>query len=129
MSFQEEKALRFQGAGLALYHEGNYTAAIAEFTNALEISKVPLSIQIGLLANRAAAQEMIGGTKNLQLALLDRRLMMAQLSAIHAEGYLCVGKTLQLLDQDRSALEIYAEGIKQVKPHVEGFKVTSDPFD
>ena len=55
--------------------------------------------------------------------------MMAQLSVIQAEGYLRLGNTLQLLDQDRSALEIYAEGIKQVKRHVEGFKVTSDPFD
>ena len=129
MSSTEEKVLRFQGAGQACYHQGNYTAAIAEFTNALEIPNVPLTIQIGILENRAAAREMIGGTENLQLALLDMRLMMAQLSAIQADGYLRVGKTLQLLDQDRSALEIYAEGINQVKPNVEGFKVTSDPFD
>ena len=103
--------------------------AIAEFTNALELPNVPLTIQIGILDNRAAAWEMIGETENLELALLDMRLLMAQLSGIQVKWYLRMGKTLQLLDQDRSALEIYAEGIKQVKPHVEGFKVTSDPVD
>ena len=129
MSSTEEEVLRFHGAGRASYHQGNYTAAIAEFTNAIELTNVPLTIQIGILDNRAAAREMVGGTENLELALRDMRLMMAQLSVIQAEGYLRLGKTLQLLDQDRLALEIFAEGIKQVKPHVEGFKVTSDPFD
>ena len=116
----EEKVLRFQGAGWARFHQGHYAAAIAEFTNALEIPNVPLPIQIRILANRATARQMIGGIENLQLALLDMQLMMAQLSAIQAEGNLGVGKTLQLLDQDRSTLEIYAEGIKQVS-HMRGF--------
>ena len=129
MSSTEEEVFCFQSAGRARYHQGNFTDAIAKFTNALELPNVPMTIQIGILDNRAVAQEMIGGTENLELALLDMRLMMAQLSAIQAEVYLRVGKTLQLLDQDRSALEIYTEGIKQVKPHIEGFKVMSDLFN
>ena len=76
MSTNEEKVLCFQGAGRACHHQGNDTAAIAEFTNTLEIPNVPLIIQIGILANRAAAREMIGGMENLQLVLLDMRLIV-----------------------------------------------------
>lgn len=41
--------------------------------------------------------------------------MMIQLFQAHAAGYLRAGEILELLNQDKSALDIYADGIQQVK--------------
>ena len=124
----EDEVICLQSAGRAHYLEGNYTVAISAFTKALKLPNVPTIVQIGILHNRAAAWEKIGGTGNLELALLDMRLMMTQLSNVQAEGYLFAGKILQLLDKDKSALDMYEEGIKRVKPDVENFEVRGYPF-
>lgn len=115
MSSIHKEALRLQAKGQASYRKKNYTEAIGEFTKALQLRNVPYTVQIGILDNRAAAREKIGGTASLELALQDAR-MMTQLSKTQAAGYLRAGKVFQLLDRDESALAIYAYGIKQVKP-------------
>ena len=59
---------------------------------------------------------------NMELALQDAR-MMIQLSKAHAVGYLRVGDIFEFLNQDKSALDIYVDGVKQVKPDNENFEV------
>ena len=122
MSPTEEEARRLQASGQKLYRERNYITAIAEFTKALELRNVPLTVQIGILDNRVAAREKIGGMVNLELALQDAR-MMTQLSKADAVGYLRGGKILELINRDKSALDIYADGITQVKPDNPQFEV------
>lgn len=65
---------------------------------------------------------MIGGTVNLELALQDA-VMATQECKDWPGGYLELGKILQLLDQDKSALNICAEGVEQADPDHENFKV------
>ena len=115
MPSTRDEALRLQATGRACYHKRDYTASVAEFTKALELRNVPFTVQISILDNRAAAREKIGGTASLELALLDARAM-TQLSKTQAAGYLRAGKIFQLLGRDESALDIYAYGIKHVKP-------------
>ena len=117
-------ASRLQATGNAYHREENYAAAIAEFTKALDLRKVPVAIKTEILGYRAAAREKIGGTENLELALLDARRMI-QLSKDQAQGYHRAGKILQLLGRDESALDIYADGIKHVNPDGPQFKVWS----
>ena len=111
----KQEALGIQFKGRKHYHERNYTAAITEYNKALELRDVPFTIQVRILDDRAAAWVRIGGTVNLELALLDARVM-TQLSKDQADGYLRAGKILQLLDEDKSALDVLEYGIKQVKP-------------
>ena len=123
MTSTDEEAMCLHDAGRANYKDGNYAVAIAQFTKALDLSNVSLVIKISILQNRAAAWEMIGGLENLEMALLDMRLIMSTLSQIQAECYLHVGKIHQLLNRDEPALETYTEGIKQVKPDMEHCRV------
>lgn len=103
-------------------HQRISDTGIDEFTKALEIPNLPVTVQIDLLDNRAAAQGEIeiGGTVSLKLALQDAEAMI-QLSTVDARRYLRKGKIFELLDEDNSALDIYMAGIKFVGngPHVE----------
>lgn len=126
MSSTLNEALRFRALGQARHIERGYNVAIDEFTDALKLHDVPFNIRMGILDNRAAAWEMIGTPASLDLALEDARVM-TQLSGDQAAGCLRAGEIFQLRGQDESALEIYAYGIKHVKPGGPGFEVWIDP--
>lgn len=49
---------------------------------------------------------------------------MVQLSKVHAAGYLRAGEILELLNKDKSALDVYADGIKQLELD----NLRSDPY-
>lgn len=123
MSSTNVEALQLHNAGQENYQEGNYNTALAKFTEALEVHNIPITVKIAILQNRATTLEMIGGSENLAMALLDTQLVMSYLSEIQAEEYLQVERIHQLLDQDEYALKVYAEGIKQLKPDIKQFKV------
>ena len=53
---------------------------------------------------------------------------MIQLSKVHAAGYLRAGEILEILNKDKSALDVYADGIKQLEPDNPQFEVRIDPY-
>lgn len=110
---EEAEASGFLDTGKEQYRKGNYTAAIASFTKALQLRNVPFYIQIIVLDKRAAAWEMIGGEANLELALQDG-MRMIQLSKVLTAGYLRVGRTYKLLNRHESARKVLKSGIEQV---------------
>lgn len=119
---KKQKAKDLLVAGRSLCFKWEYTKAIAEFTKALQLRGVPLSLQITILDERAAARERLGGTVNLELALQDAG-MMTQLSNVDSAGYIRAGKIYVLLNQDKSALDILEYGLKQVGQYSWAFMV------
>lgn len=120
----KESARQRAVSKLELYSRGEYTTLISEYTKDLELSNVPVAAQIRALDIRAATWEKIGGVANLELALQDAR-MMIQLSKAHTAGYLRAGDIFELLNQDNSALDIYADGMRQLKPDSLDFEVSA----
>lgn len=114
-SSTEEEAVQALLKGHKFYCDRNYTAAIAEYTRALRLRNVSSWVRICTLINRAGARERIGGTENLELALQDARAMIQRFKD-QPEGYSCAARIHQLLDDDKSALDVLKYGIKQMKP-------------
>ncbi|CAG8660160.1 29364_t:CDS:2, partial [Racocetra persica] len=109
IKYSTESPQKHYHDGLAAFRKKEFEKAQTYFTKAIVLD--PNNIQ--LYDSRAATREKLG---QLTSALQDAEIIM-NLDKTSAKGYLRAGKVYRLLGQNAKALEIYNNGIKEVKPN------------
>lgn len=104
----------FQELGRSAYKRKDFDKALEYFNRAMARAQTTQ-----LLDNRAATFERLS---DLSAALKDAKRAI-QLYKQDPTGYLRAGRVLVKMEKQSVALEIYAYGLKSVKPEGEGFKV------